>query len=221
MRTLARPIASTTTAARFTARRFGTPSAIHALGRAIAKVADLKTPGDPKTTFTVGTVAGGTSVNTIASEASMDLDMRSVRMPQLLEVEKAVMAALKEAAAEENARWGSQAISVDIQIVGQRPAGAQRPDAPIIQAAMLAVRAVGLTPVLEQPGSTDANTPISLGLPAMAVGRGGNNGRVHSIDEWYDPKDAYLGPQKTLLTVLSLVGLEGVSRPLLAKASPP
>ena len=198
---------------------FGTPSAIHALGRAISKVADLRTPGDPKTTFTVGTVAGGTSVNTIASEATMELDMRSVRMPQLLEVERAVMAALKQAAVEENARWGSQAISVDIQIVGQRPAGAQRPDAPIVQAAMLALRAVGLTPVLEQPGSTDANTPISLGIPAMALGRGGSNGRVHTIEEWFDPKDAYLGPQKTLLTVLAMVGLEGVSKPLLSKAS--
>ena len=200
---------------------FGTPSAIHAMGRAIAKVADLKTPGDPKTTFTVGTVAGGTSVNTIASEARMELDMRSVRMPQLLEVESAVMAALRAAAAEENARWGSQAITVDIQVVGQRPAGAQRPDAPIIQAAMLALHSVGLTPVLEQPGSTDANTPISLGIPAMAVGRGGANGRVHSVDEWFDPKDAYLGPQKTLLTLLALVGLEGVSKPLLAKISTP
>jgi tripeptide aminopeptidase len=200
---------------------FGAPSAIHALGRAIAKVAELKTPNDPKTTFTVGTVAGGTSVNTIASEASMELDMRSVRMPQLLDVERAVMAALRDAAAEENARWGSQAITVDIQIVGQRPAGAQRPDAPIIQAAMLGLRAVGLAPVLEQPGSTDANTPISLGIPAMAVGRGGANDRVHTIDEWFDPKDAYLGPQKTLLTVLSLVGLEGVSKPLLAKITNP
>lgn len=199
---------------------FGMPSAIHALGRAIAKVADLRTPTDPKTTFTVGTVAGGTSVNTIASEASMELDMRSVRMPQLLEVERAVMAALKDAAAEENARWGSQAITVDIQIVGQRPAGAQRPDAPIIQAAMLALRAVGLTPVLEQPGSTDANAPISLGIPAMAVGRGGANGRVHTLEEWYDPKDAYLGPQKNLLTLLSLVGLDGVSQPLLTRRAP-
>ena len=151
----------------------------------------------------------------------MELDMRSVRMPQLLDVEKAVMAALKDAAAEENARWGSQAISVDIQIVGQRPAGAQRPDAPIVQAAMLALRAVGLAPVLEQPGSTDANTPINLGIPAIAVGRGGANGRVHTIDEWYDPKDAYLGPQKNLLTVLSLVGIEGVSKPLLGKTATP
>ncbi len=200
---------------------FGLPSAIHALGRAITKVADLRTPSDPKTTFTVGTVTGGTSVNSIASEASMELDMRSVRMPQLLEVESAVMAALKEAAAEENARWGSQAVSVDIQVVGQRPAGAQRPDSPIIQAALLAVRAVGLTPVPGQPGSTDANMPISLGLPAMAVGRGGANGGMHSTDEWFDPKDAHLGPQKTLLTVLSLVGLEGVSKPLLAKGSAP
>lgn len=200
---------------------FGQPSAIHALGRAIAKIAELKTPTDPKTTFTVGTVAGGTSVTAIASQATMELDMRSVRMPQLLSVEKTVMAALHDAAAEENSRWGSQAISVDIQIVGQRPAGAQRPDAPIIQTALLALRAVGLEPVLEQPGGTDANIPISLGVPAMAVGRGGANDRTHTVEEWYDPKDAYLGPQKTLLTVLALVGLEGVSKPLLGKTSTP
>jgi tripeptide aminopeptidase len=134
---------------------FGRPSAIHALGRAIAKIAELQTPKQPKTTFTVGTIRGGTSVNAIAGDAQMELDMRSVEMKPLLELEAAALKAVKEAAAEENQRWGSDTITVDIKLVGDRPAGVQPPDAPIIQAAVLAVRAVGLKPVLGEPASTD------------------------------------------------------------------
>jgi tripeptide aminopeptidase len=198
---------------------FGRPSAIHAMGRAIAKIADLTTPNDPKTTFTVGTVRGGTSVNSLAGEAVMELDMRSVGMPQLLDLEAAALNAIRDAAAEENARWGSNKIAVGIEPVGDRPAGSQPADAIIIQAAMLAVRAVGLEPALDEPGSTDSNIPISLGIPAVTVGRGGKNGDVHSIDEWFDPKDAYLGPQKNLLMLLVLVGVDGASEPLLATAA--
>jgi acetylornithine deacetylase/succinyl-diaminopimelate desuccinylase-like protein len=196
---------------------FGRPSAIHAMGRAIAKIADLKTPKDPKTTFTVGTIRGGTSVNAIAGDAVMELDMRSVGMQALLDLEAAALKEIKDAVIEENGRWGSDKITVDIKLVGDRPAGFQPPDAPIIQAAMSAVRAVGLEPVLEEPASTDSNVAISLGIPAMTIGRGGVNGDNHSINEWFDPKDAYLGPQKNLLAVLALVGIEGVSKPILAK----
>lgn len=196
---------------------FGRPSAIHAMGRAIAKIADLKTPKDPKTTFTVGTIRGGTSVNAIAGDASMELDMRSVGMQTLLELESAALKAIKDAVVEENARWGSDEITVDSKLVGDRPAGFQPPDAPIIQAAMLGVRAVGLEPVLEEPASTDSNVAISLAIPAMTIGRGGVNRDNHSINESFDPKDAYLGPQKNLLTVLGLVGIEGVSKPILVK----
>jgi acetylornithine deacetylase/succinyl-diaminopimelate desuccinylase-like protein len=188
------------------------------MGRAIAKIGDLKTPQEPKTTFTVGTISGGTSVNAIAGDAVMELDMRSVGMQALLDIESAALKAIREAAAEENARWGSDKISVDIKLVGDRPAGSQPPGAPIIQAAMLAVRAIGLKPVLEEAASTDSNVAISLGIPAMTIGRGGVNGDNHSINEWFDPKDAYLGPQKNLLTVLALVGVDGVSKPVLAKA---
>jgi tripeptide aminopeptidase len=196
---------------------FGRPSAIHAMGRAIAKIADLKTPKEPKTTFTVGTIRGGTSVNAIAGDAVMELDMRSVGMQALLDLETAALKAIKDAVVDENARWGSDKITVDIKLVGDRPAGFQPPDAPIIQAAMLAVRAVGLEPVLEEPASTDSNVAISLGIPAMTIGRGGVNLDNHSINESFDPKDAFLGPQKNLLTVLGLVGIEGVSRPILVK----
>lgn len=196
---------------------FGRPSAVHAMGRAIAKIAELRTPTEPKTTFTVGTVGGGTSVNSIAGDAVLELDLRSIGMPQLLAVETAAFKAIHDAVAEENARWDSQGITVDIKLVGDRPGGAQQRDAPIIQAAVLALRAIGLEPVLEQPGSADANAPISLGIPAMTLGRGGLNGNMHATDEWFDPKDAFRGPQKDLLAVLALVGVAGVSTPVLSR----
>jgi tripeptide aminopeptidase len=194
---------------------FGNPSAIHALGRAVTKIADLKTPQEPKTTFTVGTLRGGTSVNAIAGEAVMELDMRSTEMRALLELEAAALEAAADAAREENARWGRDAITVDIKLIGDRAGGNQPIDAPIIQAAVLAVRAIGLRPVLEDPASTDSNVPISMGIPAVTLGRGGLNGDYHSLNEWFDPKDAYLGPQKNLLATLALVGIDGVSEPIL------
>ena len=196
---------------------FGLPSAIHAMGRAIAKIADLRTPEQPKTTFTVGTVTGGTSVNSIAGDAAFELDMRGVDMAPLLAFEAQVMKAVQDALAEENARWNSNKLTVSIEPVGARPAGSQPADAPIIQAEMLAIQAIGLKPYLTIPASTDANLPISLGIPAITIGRGGISGASHSLDEWYDPKDAYLGVQKTLLTLLTLVGVDGTSQPVLAK----
>jgi acetylornithine deacetylase/succinyl-diaminopimelate desuccinylase-like protein len=196
---------------------FGLPSATHALGRAMAKIADLKTPQEPKTTFTVGTVRGGTSVNAIAAEASMQMDMRSNREKELLELEGKFLDIVKGAAAEENARWGSDKMTVQIKLVGDRPAGSQPPDAVIVQAAWASAEAVGQKPKLGEAGSTDSNLPISLGIPAITVGGGGKDGGTHSPGEWFDPTDAYLGPQQIFLTIIGLVGLEGVSAPLLPR----
>ena len=196
---------------------FGRPSAIHAMGRAIARICDLRPPKQPKTTFTVGTVRGGTSVNAIAGEAVMEVDMRSAENPSLQNIEAEILKAIEEAVGEENVRWGREEISADIRLVGDRPAGVQPPDAPIVQAALLATRAVGLEPMLEEASSTDSNLPISLGIPAVTLARGGASGNTHSLGEWFDPNDAYLGPQRDLLTVLALVGVEGVTKPLLSK----
>jgi acetylornithine deacetylase/succinyl-diaminopimelate desuccinylase-like protein len=163
-------------------------------------------------------VSGGTSVNAIAGDAVMELDMRSVENPTLLKAEVDILKAIKEGVADENARWGSSAgVSVDIKLVGDRPAGVQSPNSPIVYAAALAVSAVGMKPILEEAASTDSNLAISLGVPAVTIGRGGFNENQHSINESFDPKDAYLGVQKNLLTVLSLVGVAGTSEPLLAK----
>ena len=196
---------------------FGLPSAIHALGRAIAKIGDVQTPSQPKTTFTVGTITGGTSVNSIAADASMLLDLRSASEAELKKLETEVLALLQVAADEENARWGSNAIRVEIKLVGDRPAGQQSPDLPIVQAAWAASEAVVVPPEFGPASSTDANLPMSLGIPAIRLCGGGAEGNNHSLDEWYDPANAYRGPQKIFLTLLGLVGVAGVSQPLLEK----
>jgi tripeptide aminopeptidase len=196
---------------------FGLPSAIHALGRAIAKISELNVPEDPKTTFTVGTISGGTSVNTIAAEAAMLLDLRSVSPEELSKLEEKVITFLKVAAVEENEHWKSDGIKVDIKLVGDRPAGFQPSDAIIVQAALASTEAIGFEPLLGQPSSTDSNVPISLGVPAVTLGGGGTNGAGHTIGEWFDPTDAYFGVQKIFLTMIGLVGIENIMEPLLQK----
>jgi tripeptide aminopeptidase len=195
---------------------FGTPSAIHALGRAIAKIGDIETPEQPRTTFNIGTINGGTSVNTIAAKASMLVDIRSTSQEELSKVEKQILAIIHSAASEENQRWNKDSISVDLELVGDRPAGSQSAERLIVQASMAADVALGFKPELCEPSSTDSNVPISLGVPAVTLGGGGKFGGVHTLDEYFDPQDAYFGPQKILLTVLGLVGVEGKTEPLLA-----
>ncbi len=202
-------------------QEFGLPSAIHAMGRAIAKISDLKTPSDPKTTFTVGTVRGGTSVNAIAGEARMAVDMRSNSTEELLKLEVRLLDLVREAANEENMRWNSDKITVEINLIGDRPAGIIAEDSPIVQATRRAVTAITRTPRVTFAGSsTDSNLAMSLGVPAVTLGGGGEGGNWHSLNEWYKPKDAYLGPQNVLLTVLVLSGLEGVTQPLLPTRPP-
>lgn len=197
---------------------FGLPSAIHALGRAIAKISDLAVSKEPKTTFTVGEIKGGTSVNSIAAQASMLVDMRSNDSLALKNLEDCVLSCVKTAAEEENARWNSDTIAVEINLVGDRPAGQQAPDTIMVQAAWASTAAIGEKPELGPAGSTDANLPISLGIPAITLGRGGCSGGVHTLDEWFDPKNAYIGPQIIFLTLLALVGVADVTVPLLAKS---
>jgi acetylornithine deacetylase/succinyl-diaminopimelate desuccinylase-like protein len=145
----------------------------------------------------------------------MQMDMRSNREKELLELEEKFLDIVKRAAAEENARWGSDKMTVQIKLVGNRPAGTQPPDAVIVQAAWASAEAVGQKPKLGDAGSTDSNLPISLGIPAITIGGGGKDGGTHSPGEWFDPANAYLGPQQVFLTIIGLVGLEGVSPPLL------
>ncbi len=193
---------------------FGMANPIHAMGRAIGEIAKLKTPAEPKTTFSVGVVSGGTSVNSIAYEASMLIDMRSNSQTELERFDAQVMAILHRTLEEENAHWDNNTpVRMTIELIGKRPAGAQRADAPIVRAFAAAAEAVGIAPHLGGYSSTDCNIPIALGIPAAAVGRGGLAGKGHSIEEWFIPEDEHKGPQKDLLGVLALVGVEGGPTP--------
>ncbi len=198
---------------------YGLPSAIHAMGRAIAKMSDIQTPKEPKTTFTVGTVGGGTSVNAIAADAELGLDMRSESAEELAKLEKRMLALAQQAVDEENARWnmkpGPNAITVSIKLVGDRPAGSQPRETPVVDAARAAINSRGIEVRALATSSTDSNLPISLGIPAATLGGGGNGGGSHSPGEWYSPTAGYQGPQTILLTVLGLVGVHNATTPLL------
>ena len=190
------------------------PSAIHGMGRAIAKIGDIRTPSFPKTTFTVGTVGGGTSVNTIAPDARMAVDIRSDEMGPLLETEKKILAAIDEGVAEENKRWGVSTLNVSTRLIGDRPGGRTPSDSVIVEAATRSNAAFGLKTLLSG-ASTDANVPMALGIPAIIIGGGGKTGGFHALSEWIDVTDAWKGAQISLVTVLGLVGVDGVSAPLL------
>ncbi|MDQ3996972.1 MAG: M20/M25/M40 family metallo-hydrolase [Gemmatimonadota bacterium] len=188
---------------------FGMPSPIHALGRAISRIADLEVPAAPKTTFNVGIVRGGTSVNSIAFEASMDVDMRSESAQALGEVDVKVRRMLGEALNEENARAreakGHLALVIDT--IGIRPAGTQSDTSAIVRAAQSAAGALGFT-VRPGASSTDANVPIGRGLPGIAIDGGGRGDGAHSLDEWYeDGAQGWLGPQWAALIVAALAGV--------------
>ena len=191
---------------------FGIPNPIHALGRAIAGIADVQVPTTPKTTFNVGVIQGGTSVNSIAGEASMDVDMRSEDAKSLAAVDVQVQRILRDALTAENARWkGARAagaqLTLHIDTIGIRPTGAQADDAPIIKTALAAAKALGFTSSTGA-SSTDANIPISLGIPAMRIGGGGSAEGAHSLGEWYeDGPNGYLGPQWAALIVAALAGV--------------
>jgi tripeptide aminopeptidase len=194
---------------------FGNPSAVHALGRAVAAIADLKTPADPKTTFNVGVISGGTGVTAIAAQASLQLDMRSNDADELRALERRVMDIIDAAVRAENAHWNSQAIRAERKLVGDRPASTRIADRALVNAAVGAYLALGLREPELTFASTDANVPLGLGIPAATMNGGGVGDKAHSPDEWYEHTDAWRGPQVLLLTTLRLAGVAGKSVPSL------
>jgi len=192
---------------------FGIPNPIHAMGRAIAKISDIQVPSTPKTTFNVGIVEGGTSVNSIPFEGTMEIDMRSESAEALRDVDQVIRRALQEALDAENGRWaGERAVrgrlTLLIDTIGIRPTGAQADSARIVQAALQAAKALGFTPAITA-SSTDANLPISLGVPAITIDGGGTGGGAHSLSARYeDGATGRLGPKWAALIVARLAGLK-------------
>jgi di/tripeptidase len=188
---------------------FGLVSPAFAMGSAMQKLGRMKVPASPKTTFNVGVVGGGTSVNSIPFESWMEVDLRSESPAELEKLNETMIGLLNEAVAEENkARSTRQgAVSLDLKLVGDRPSGQTPRDSRLVQIAAAAVRAGGLTPTFNY-GSTDSNIPISLGIPAITIDSGGQGGRAHALDEWIDvEKTASLrGMQIALALILALAG---------------
>ena len=183
---------------------FGMANPIQAMGRAIAKIDAFEVPPSPKTTFNVGRVGGGTSVNAIPFEAWMEVDMRSADKASLDALNTKFKAAMNEAVAEENSRWkGRGPVSVAPELVGIRPAGQTPKESPIVQTAIAVSKAMGITEVLRE-GSTDSNVPMNLGIPAITISGGGQGTGAHSLNETFDSKDSVQGTKRALLLAVSL-----------------
>jgi acetylornithine deacetylase/succinyl-diaminopimelate desuccinylase-like protein len=182
---------------------FGRVNPIQALGRAMARIADFQVPAEPKTTFNVGRIGGGTSVNSIPFEAWMEFDMRSADPASLQSVDAKFHKAVDDAAADENARWNSRALTVEKTLVGNRPAGQTKADSPIVQATVSVTKALGF-PVTLDEGSTDSNIPMSLGIPAVTIDGGGRGADAHALTEAFDSTDSWKGTLRALLLVVAL-----------------
>ncbi|HYZ84152.1 MAG TPA: M20/M25/M40 family metallo-hydrolase, partial [Bryobacteraceae bacterium] len=183
---------------------FGNANPIHALGRAIAKISEFQVPTKPKTTFNVGRVGGGTSVNSIPFEAWMEVDMRSADVASLEAVNQKFKAAMQEACDEENRRWNNKGkITVSPELVGLRPAGNTPVESPIVQTALGVSKALGVEEVLRE-GSTDSNVPMNLRIPAVTISGGGRGTGAHSLGEAFDATDSWIGTQRALLLAISL-----------------
>ncbi len=183
---------------------FGMANPIHALGRAIAKIADFEVPADPKTTFNVGRVGGGTSINAIAFEAWMEVDMRSADVASLKALDDRFNAAVRAAAEEENRRWHNRGkLTVSPELVGLRPAGQTPANSPIVQTALGVSHALGIEETLHE-GSTDSNVPMNLHIPAITISGGGRGTGAHSLNETFDTVDSWRGTQRAILLAIAL-----------------
>ena len=187
---------------------YGVPNPVHAAGAAAAKLAVLPLPRSPRTTLSVCRIGGGISVNAIPAEAWLEIDLRSSSSDALARCVADIQQAVKVAAHEENSRRapGTAPLAYAISSIGDRPCGWLDGDHPLVRAAVLATEAIGRVPELTT-ASTDANLPISLGIPAIAIGAGGRGGGVHTSAEWYDNTDGALGVARALTVVVAAAEL--------------
>jgi di/tripeptidase len=190
---------------------FGLVNPAFALGHAAVLLSRVAVPESPKTTFSIGVMGGGTSVNSIPSEVWMDVDLRSEDPAALASLESDFKAAMQAGATAENAArsTGAGRIELNLAVIGDRPGGRTPIDSRIAQTAAAVVRHFGGTPSFGA-SSTDSNIPISLGIPAITIDSGGQGGRAHAPDEWIDvEKSGSLGGvRNALLIVAALAGVQ-------------
>ena len=189
---------------------FGLVNPHHALGEAISNfvsLADVYTSNGPKTSYNIGVISGGTSINSIPFESVMEIDIRSIEPSRLEEMELLLQEAVDKALSHQNSlkRQGSD-LTVLFDKIGNRPSGELSDNLPLIQRTLAATTYFGVKPILTR-GSTDSNIPISRGIPAVTIGRGGKGGKAHSLDEWWLNYDGYKAIQLAMLIVLSEAGM--------------
>ena len=183
---------------------FGMPNPIGVLGRAVAKIEDFQVPPDSLTTFNVGRIGGGTSVNSIPAEAWMEVDLRSRDRAGLAGLDAQLQKALDGALAAEHAQWHQAGVlTMTREMVGDRPAGATPADASIVQAAFAATRAVGGVPTTTV-SSSDGNYPTMLRIPSVQIGGGGQGLNAHAPTESFDTTDSWRGTKRALLLTIAL-----------------
>lgn len=188
---------------------FGMPNPINALVRASVRFINTKVPATPRTTFNLGQIEGGTSVNSIPYQAKLKVDLRSENEDEITRLESALRDCVAAGVKDEmdNARERSRGkLEWKINQIGRRPGGELPPDSPLLAALRDADEYVGNQSRVER-SSTDANIPLSLGIEAISLGAGGNGGGAHSLQEWYEPAGRDIGLKRVLLTVLGVAGL--------------
>ena len=190
---------------------FGLANPHHALGQAISNfvvVADQYTAEGPKTSYNVGVISGGTSINSVPFESSMQIDIRSVEPTRLDEMEALLEKATQKALEHQNSikRRGPD-LTLELEKIGNRPSGELSDTLPLVQRTLAATTYFGTQPYLTR-GSTNSNIPISKGIPSVTIGRGGKGGKAHSLDEWWVNDEGYKGIQLALLILLSETGIE-------------
>ena len=188
---------------------FGMPNPINALVRGSVRFINTKVPANPRTTFNIGQIEGGTSVNSIPHEARLKVDIRSESEDELTRLESAlrecVIAGVRDEM--ESARDRSKGkLEWKVELLGSRPGGELPPDSPLLAALRAADEFVGNQSRMER-SSTDANIPLSMGIEAISIGAGGNGGGSHSLQEWYDSAGREIGLKRALLTILGISGV--------------
>lgn len=188
---------------------FGAPNPITALSRGIVRFSSIRLPDTPRSSFNFGVIDGGQSVNSIPARASVKVDLRSESEDQLSRMENTLRDAMQAGARDEAfaARTGKDAVQITFRSIGTRPAGSVSEDSALVQAVRDADRILGTRSRLER-SSTDANVPLSMGIPAVAIGGGGLGGGAHSLNEWYDPAGRELGAKRLFLALVNLAGLQ-------------
>jgi acetylornithine deacetylase/succinyl-diaminopimelate desuccinylase-like protein len=182
---------------------FGIPNAVHAAASAAAMLASLPLPKSPRTTLSVSRIGGGTSINSIPEEGWLEVDLRSTSAAILDRFDREIRIIVRAAAQQENARRATSTppLAHDVLVIGDRPSGELSADHPLVLSAIEATQLIDRDPELAA-ASTDANIPIAMGIPAIAIGAGGRGGDAHTPSEWYDNIDGPLGIARAM-TILA------------------